>query len=120
MARACLFVVAIASVCTFALAARGADSANAPAAREDAEFFEAHVRPLFIQHCHKCHGETGQPKGGLRLISREAVLAGGESGPAAVAGEPARSLIIAAVKQESLAMPPEGESLKPAEIASLE
>lgn len=120
MARACLFFAAIASVCIFAPAARGAESAGALPAREDAEFFEAHVRPLFIQHCHKCHGETGQPKGGLRLISREAVLAGGESGPAAVAGEPARSLIITAVKHESLAMPPEGESLKPVEIARLE
>ena len=32
------------------------------------EFFEKRVRPILVEHCHKCHGEK-QQKGGLRLDS---------------------------------------------------
>ncbi len=85
----------------------------------DNEFFEKEVRPLLIQHCYKCHGELKEPKGGLTLTSREAVLKGGESGPAAVAGKSKESLLIAAVNHEGLEMPPEGNKLNAAEIAKL-
>ena len=49
--------------------------------------------PLLTQYCGKCHGE-GRQKGGLALQSRAAILAGGSSGPAAVPGQPAASLIM--------------------------
>jgi hypothetical protein len=60
-----------------------------------------------------------EPAGGLKLTSRESLLAGGESGPAAVAGNPAESLIIAAVNYDGLEMPPDDKRLSPAEIARL-
>ena len=57
--------------------------------------------------CVKCHGPT-KASGGLRLDSREAMLKGGESGPAVVPGDPKSSLLIQAVQHadESLEMPP--------------
>src|SRR5690606_41670242 len=38
------------------------------------------VRTIFAHNCNNCHGEA-KKKGGLRLDSREAIFAGGESGP---------------------------------------
>lgn len=47
------------------------------------EFFEKRIRPVLVQHCYKCHsGETAEPKGGLRVDSREGLRRGGESGAA--------------------------------------
>ena len=72
----------------------GAASGDEP----DAEFFEKRVRPLLVQHCYECHSaESKKLKGGLRLDSREAVLRGGDSGPAAVAGDPETSRLVVAV-----------------------
>src|SRR5713226_3645849 len=70
------------------------------------EFFETRVRPVLAANCYACH-TTGQ-SGGLRLDSREAVLKGGNTGPAIVAGKPEESLLIQAVRQshEKLKMPP--------------
>ena len=42
--------------------------------------FEARIRPLLAANCYDCHAETA--KGGLRLDSRDAMLKGGDSGPA--------------------------------------
>ncbi|WP_254509155.1 PSD1 and planctomycete cytochrome C domain-containing protein [Anatilimnocola floriformis] len=80
------------------------------AATKDAEFFEQQIRPLLIAHCTDCHGDRKQ-EAKLRLDSREALLAGGESGPALVPGEPEKSLLIAAVhyKADVAQMPPKGK-----------
>ena len=53
-----------------------------------AEFFEKEVRPLLVEKCWPCHGDTKRPKGGLSLTSRPSLLKGGDSGPAVVAGNP--------------------------------
>ena len=81
------------------------ESARADAAPE--EFFERNVRPVLAGSCVKCHGEKKQ-SGGLRLDSREAMLKGGETGPAIVPGNPQGSLLIKAVRHadEDLKMPP--------------
>ncbi len=79
--------------------------------------FEQHVRPLLERRCLKCHGDKKQ-EGGLRLDSWGAVLAGGESGPAIVSGEPDESVLIEAVNYASLEMPPDGR-LTDREIAAL-
>jgi hypothetical protein len=74
------------------------------------EFFEKSVRPLLAEHCYKCHGPAVEEvEGGLRLSSREAVLAGGDSGPAAVEGKPDQSLLIEAVRHGNLKMPPDAK-----------
>src|SRR5262245_22272069 len=62
-----------------------------------AEFFEARVRPLLAANCFECH--TDQAEGNLRLDSREAMLTGGDSGPAMVPGDPDKSLFIKAIKR---------------------
>ena len=84
----------------------GEPDSNTQAARE--HFFEQNVRPLLAEKCYSCHGDKKQ-KGGLRLDSLEAILKGGESGPALIAGKPAESLIVEAINYEGLEMPPNGK-----------
>ncbi len=81
--------------------------------------FETHVRPILDEHCLKCHGSTKQ-WASLRLDSRDAILKGGDSGPAAVAGEPNESLLIRAVRHddENLKMP-QDDKLTDAQIEIL-
>ena len=88
-------------------------------ATKDAEFFEQQIRPLLIAQCTECHGDRKQ-EAKLRLDSREALLAGGDSGPALVPGDPEKSLLIAAIRQTGdLQMPPESK-LKAEQIAAIE
>ena len=77
------------------------------------------VRVLLETRCLSCHGPEKQ-KGGLRVDSREALLKGGESGPAAVSGDPDHSLILQAVRHAAgdLKMPPK-EKLHPDQIELL-
>lgn len=86
---------------------------------EQADYFEKHVRPILVEHCHQCHGDKKQ-EASLRLDSRETILKGGDSGPSVVLGKPDESLVIAAVGRRGSvsAMPPD-TSLKPHEIAAL-
>src|SRR5688572_9595744 len=87
------------------------------------EFFEKHVRPVFVEHCHQCHSaEAEKVKGGLLVDSREALLKGGDSGPALVPGDPEKSLLIKAIRytDENLQMPPKGKKLTDDQIKHLE
>ncbi len=52
--------------------------------------FKRDLLPLFEKNCLRCHA-TRVKKGGLDLSTTEAVLAGGDSGPAVVPGQPAAS-----------------------------
>jgi mono/diheme cytochrome c family protein len=101
-------------------AAGGGETAPRFAAA-DLEFFEKKVRPLLVQRCFECHGggEEKRSKGGLVMATREELLAGGESGAAAVAGKPAESLLIEAIGYGGgIEMPPAGK-LPAVEIAVL-
>ena len=91
--------------------------AAGPAAAGDPAFFEQSVRPILAQHCVKCHGPDKQ-KGGLRLNDAGAFAAGGDSGPAVVAGKPDVSRLVKAVRHEDGEMPP-GKKLPAADIATL-
>ena len=73
---------------------------------ERLEHFEQHIRPVLVDRCIRCHGEKKQ-EGDLRLDSRASILRGGESGPAILAGNSSESLLVAAIKHESLEMPPD-------------
>src|SRR5688500_6319903 len=87
------------------------------------EFFEKHVRPVFVEHCHQCHSaEAEKVKGGLLLDTKDALLKGGDSGPALVPGDPDKSLLIKAIRygDENLQMPPKGKKLTAEQIAHLE
>jgi hypothetical protein len=98
-------------VCVWMVAAGAARApAGEPAADPAAvEFFEKRIRPVLADNCFSCHGPQKQ-KGGLRLDSRSAQLTGGDSGPAVVPGDPARSRIVKAVRHDGeLKMPPKGQ-----------
>jgi mono/diheme cytochrome c family protein len=108
-----LLALALAGATAIAGAQGGELDSTARAARE--QFFEQNVRPLLVDKCHSCHGDKKQ-KGGLRLDSLEAILKGGESGPAVVAGKPEESLLVEAVNYQGLEMPPSGK-LTPDQVA---
>ena len=82
------------------------------------DFFESKIRPVLATHCFECHGH--KDKGGLKLDSREAILQGGDSGPAIVLGKPQKSLLMTAVQHADpdLEMPPK-KKLPPEAIADL-
>ncbi len=86
---------------------------------EELRFFETAVRPVLVEHCHKCHGEKKQWSN-FRLDSRDAILKGGDFGPGLVPGKPEESLLIKAIRQtdEDLKMPKEGK-LTERQIADL-
>ena len=85
----------------------------------DDEFFEKSVRPVLVERCVGCHGPKAK-KGGLRLDTREGVLAGGDDGVVVVVpGKPAESRLVAAVKHAGKLKMPE-KKLPDAEIAALE
>src|SRR5262249_37021680 len=77
--------------------------------RQAAEFFESKVRPLLADNCFTCHGPKRQ-QAGLRLDSRAALLKGSDNGPVITAGDPGKSPLIQAVRQEGeIKMPPKGK-----------
>ena len=77
---------------------------------DGAKFFEQKIRPVLVERCYKCHS-TGAKKvqAGLLLDTRQAVRAGGKRGPAVVPGNLGDSLLIEAIRHESLQMPPDGK-----------
>jgi mono/diheme cytochrome c family protein len=80
-----------------------------------AEHFETHIRPVLAQQCFACH--SAQKSGGLRLDSREDLLAGGKDGPVVVPGDPDRSMLIQALKHSgNLKMPKGGTRLTDEQI----
>lgn len=90
------------------------------AAAEHTDFFEKKIRPILANNCFECHGPKKQ-KAGLRLDSPAALLVGGDLGPALVAGNPDKSLLIQAVRYQDdhLQMPPDGR-LSATDVADLE
>ena len=88
---------------------------------EGVEFFEKKIRPVLVKHCYECHsGDAKKLRGELLLDSREGVLKGGATGPVVVPGDPAKSLLIKAVRHDGRnAQDAEGEALGQ-EIADLE
>ena len=80
--------------------------------------FEA-VAAVLEQHCFKCHSHAGgKSKGGLLLDSHAALLQGGDSGPAVVAGDPGQSLVLERIlsNDPEKQMPPKGARLSEGEI----
>ncbi len=82
--------------------------------------FDRDIRPILEESCWKCHGQA-KHRAGLRLDSSESVLTGGDSGPAAIAGKSAESLLIELVsgKDPDRIMPDEGPRLTPRQIELL-
>ncbi len=95
--------------------------AGAPMAQEpvDEEYYERRVRPLLAERCVRCHGEAKQ-KSRLRVDSIDALLAGGERGPALAPHDAEGSRLVQVVRYgDELQMPPRGK-LAPDEIETIE
>lgn len=83
--------------------------------------FAREVHTILAEKCYTCHAGNKE-RGGLKVSSREAILEGGETGPAALPGDSANSLIIklvAGLGDAGLRMPPKGDPLSTEEIAVL-
>jgi mono/diheme cytochrome c family protein len=58
------------------------------------EFFERKVRPILADNCYDCHSADTKSSGGLRLDDHDAILKGGDTGPAIIPGDPEQSLLV--------------------------
>src|SRR5262245_25521086 len=90
---------ALVTICCAALFGQNAAAGEA--------FFEAKIRPVLVDTCFKCHGGE-KTSNGLTMVSRTALLKGGEHGPALIPGEPKKSLLLRALRHEhdKIRMPP--------------
>lgn len=82
--------------------------------------FAHQIVPVLREHCAECH--TGdKKKGGFSMNDRASFLAGGENGKVAIAGDSAKSKLIAVItsKDAEKQMPPKGARLSPEKVALL-
>jgi cytochrome c553 len=114
-------LLSMAAASSFPASAMAEDGTSSPGSTSDpaaVDFFEKSIRPLLATRCRGCHGSAKQ-KGGLRLDSRAAILAGGNSGPAIVPGDVKGSLLVDAINYgETVQMPPKSK-LPDSEVAAL-
>ncbi|MEP2509367.1 MAG: chitobiase/beta-hexosaminidase C-terminal domain-containing protein [Reichenbachiella sp.] len=78
---------------------------------DEAIVFANIIQPVLEDKCVSCHN-TSKSKGGLKMHSLEALLAGGESGPAFVPADTGQSLMIKHVSlplDQEEHMPPKGK-----------
>ncbi len=75
------------------------------AADPAAPLFEREIAPILAARCMSCHG-AHEREAGLDLRSVASILKGGDSGPAAVAGDAASSLLLQRIERGE--MPPNG------------
>jgi mono/diheme cytochrome c family protein len=126
--KACMQAVSYVAVCLFTLTvlpitrssvSRAADAAIDTKAGEEIAF-DRDVLPVLRARCVECHGPDVQ-ESGLRIDSRQALLTGGDFGPAVVPGEPTKTEILRrmAAADPDERMPPDGEPLSAAEIAAV-
>lgn len=105
--------LALAGPACHAAASPTPPQAKAPGgATVDVDFFEKKIRPLLSEHCYKCHSATSAKiKGGLKLDAADDWLRGGDTGPAIVPGDAAKSLLVQAVRYRNpdMEMPPKGK-----------
>jgi hypothetical protein len=95
------------------LLAAPAVRADEPSAA-DLDHFEKKIRPVLVAQCYGCHSAEAEAKkklrGGLKLDTRDALRAGGDSGPAVVPGKPAESLLLKTLRYDGdVRMPPKGK-----------
>jgi len=92
-------------------------------AADGVAFFESKIRPVLVEHCYECHSvEAGKSKGGLMLDTKHGIRTGGDTGPAVVPGDAAKSLLLTAIRHSDpdLEMPPKLPKLPNQIIADIE
>ena len=92
--------------------------ASDPSSEND--LFVNEVLPVLVDRCLQCHGDKHQ-KGGLRLDSKEAAMAGGDSGLIWHANQSDESEIVNRIRSKDLdlRMPPKGEALSKGQIEAI-
>ena len=102
-----------------AIAIGGGDSIGSSKVEPPSDF-DRDVKPIFAKHCVSCHGPDKQ-KGGMRLDRKADAFTGGDSGLAIAPGKPAESPLLKrlASTDPDERMPPKGDALTPAQIATL-
>ena len=98
----------------------GAEPAAIPPAAARTVDFSRDIKPLFEASCVQCHAR-GKDKGGLSLENRDALLKGGDSGPALMLGNGGDSEIVkyvAGVDPENV-MPKKGTRWTPEQVGLL-
>ena len=88
---------------------------------DSADLFSRDVAPVLVKRCLECHNER-DASAKLILSDKAAVFKGGESGPAVVAGNLDKSLLIEKVRSGEMPPPKRGHSqkLSAAEITTLQ
>ncbi len=82
--------------------------------------FRETVGTILKEHCVECHGGE-KTKSGLDLVTRDALLKGGDQGVAVVPGKPMESLLYLAVShlEKEIAMPPKEPRISPKAIEAI-
>ncbi len=96
-------LIVVTASCAFATC-----GVNASADEATERLFTQKVLPLLKDKCLGCHGgEPEDVKGDFSVLTREALLRGGESEePAIVPGKPDEGTLVAAIRWEDYEMPP--------------
>src|SRR5690349_4479020 len=99
----CFRAISLASTLTGMLLALTAEAA------EPVDYLRD-IKPILKERCFACHGGLKQ-QAGLRLDTGASIRLGGDSGPAAIAGQPASSPLIARITSAdpTIRMPSEGK-----------
>lgn len=90
---------------------------NTASAADAVITYDEHIKPIFREHCLKCHGEDEQ-KADLNLATHATLMKGGSGGAAVVAGRASTSLLFQAITAEDDAerMPPKKAPLPAPQI----
>jgi hypothetical protein len=96
-----------------------ADPSAAPPTGPGLDFFERKIRPVLVKACYDCHSVGAETsEGNLLLDTRAGIRKGGSRGPSVVPGQPEKSTLLAAIRQDDheFAMPPDGAEKLPAAV----
>lgn len=88
--------------------------------RDSGGVFQEVIQPMLQTACGRCHGQ--KQNGGLSILDREHLLAGGESGqPAIVPGKPEDSYLLELISADvdDYRMPPKGDGLTSSQVATV-
>jgi mono/diheme cytochrome c family protein len=88
------------------------EAAAAPVDLENVSF-QAHVLPIFQQHCAECHGDEEQEEG-LKLTTYRAAINGSQNGTVIEPGDPEGSYLVKLVADGQ--MPKRGDPLSSEEV----
>ncbi|MEY2598956.1 MAG: hypothetical protein RLZZ142_1215, partial [Verrucomicrobiota bacterium] len=92
----------------------------APKGELPPDFFERNVQPILESQCYECHSHAKSTfKGGLSLDSKSGWEKGGDTGPAIVPGNPAKSPLIEAILRKGDAPMPPQHPLSKEQVAIL-